>query len=30
MNGFDISSHQTGIDLSKIDCDFIITKATEG
>ena len=30
MNGFDISSHQAGIDLSKIDCDFIITKATEG
>lgn len=30
MNGIDISSHQTGIDLSKINCDFVITKATEG
>lgn len=30
MNGIDIASHQTGIDLSKINCDFVITKATEG
>lgn len=30
MNGIDISSHQTGIDLSKVPCDFVIIKATGG
>lgn len=30
MNGIDISSHQTGIDLSKVPCDFVIIKATQG
>ena len=30
LKGIDISNHQRGIDLSKIDCDFIIIKATEG
>lgn len=30
MNGIDISSWQSGIDLSKVPCDFVIVKATEG
>lgn len=30
MNGIDISKHQAGLDLSKIKCDFVIVKATEG
>lgn len=30
MNGIDISSYQAGMDLYKIDCDFVIVKATEG
>ena len=30
MNGIDISSYQTGIDLSKVPCDFVIIKATGG
>lgn len=30
MNGIDISSYQTGIDLGKVPCDFAIVKATEG
>lgn len=30
LKGIDISKWQTGIDLSKIDCDFVIVKATEG
>lgn len=30
LKGIDISKWQAGIDLSKIDCDFIIIKATEG
>lgn len=30
MNGIDISSHQSGIDLSVVPCDFVIVKATEG
>ena len=30
LNGIDISSHQTGIDLAKVPCDFVICKATEG
>ena len=30
MNGIDIASHQTGIDLSKVPCDFVIAKATGG
>ena len=30
MNGIDISGHQRGIDLSKIPCDFVIIKATQG
>lgn len=30
MNGIDISSWQTGIDLSAVPCDFVIIKATQG
>lgn len=30
MQGIDISSWQTGIDLSKVPCDFAIIKATQG
>lgn len=30
MNGVDISHWQKGIDLSRINCDFVIAKATEG
>lgn len=30
LRGIDISSYQTGIDLSKVPCDFVIVKATEG
>jgi GH25 family lysozyme M1 (1,4-beta-N-acetylmuramidase)/LysM repeat protein len=30
MNGIDISKWQAGLDLSKIKCDFVIVKATEG
>jgi len=30
MNGIDISRWQSGLDLSKIDCDFVIVKATQG
>ena len=30
LKGIDISNHQRGIDLSRIDCDFVIVKATEG
>lgn len=30
MNGIDIASYQAGIDLSKVPCDFVIVKATEG
>lgn len=30
MNGIDIASYQAGIDLSKVPCDFVIIKATQG
>ena len=30
MNGIDISIYQKNIDLSKVACDFVIVKATEG
>lgn len=30
LKGIDISNYQRGLDLSKIDCDFVIIKATEG
>ena len=30
LKGIDISNHQRGIDLSKVNCDFVIMKATEG
>lgn len=30
LKGIDISNHQRGLNLSKIDCDFVIIKATEG
>lgn len=30
MHGIDIASHQSGIDLSKVPCDFVIAKATGG
>ena len=29
MNGIDIASYQTGIDLGVVPCDFVIVKATE-
>lgn len=30
MNGIDISNWQKGIDLTKVPCDFVIIKATQG
>ena len=30
LNGIDIASYQTGIDLNVVPCDFVIVKATEG
>lgn len=30
MNGIDIASHQAGINLAAVPCDFVIVKATEG
>lgn len=30
LKGIDISNYQRGLDLSKVDCDFVICKATEG
>jgi lysozyme len=30
MNGIDISEYQRDIDLSKVPCDFVIVKATQG
>lgn len=30
MNGIDVSNWQRGIDISKVPCDFVITKATQG
>lgn len=30
MQGIDIASHQTGIDLNKVPVDFVIEKATQG
>ena len=30
MNGIDISRYQKGIDLSKVPCEFVIVKATQG
>lgn len=30
LKGIDISNHQSNIDLSKVACDFVIIKATEG
>ena len=30
MQGIDISGWQAGIDLSKVPCDFVIVKATQG
>ena len=30
MQGIDISNYQRGLDLSKVPCDFMICKATEG
>ena len=30
LNGIDISSHQSGIDLTVVPCDFVIIKATQG
>ena len=30
LKGVDISNHQRGLDISKIQCDFVIVKATEG
>lgn len=30
LRGIDIASYQAGIDLSRVPCDFVIVKATEG
>lgn len=30
LNGIDIASYQTGLDFSKVPCDFAIVKATQG
>jgi len=30
MNGIDIASHQKGIDLTRVDADFVIIKITQG
>ena len=30
MNGIDIASYQTGIDLTVVPCDFVIVKAKIG
>lgn len=30
MNGIDIASYQSALDLTKVDCDFVIIKATQG
>lgn len=30
MNGIDVSNWNRGIDIGKIDCDFVIAKATQG
>lgn len=30
MNGIDIASYQTGIDLNVVPCDFVIIKTTQG
>ena len=30
MNGIDVSTWQRGIDISKVPCDFVIAKATQG
>lgn len=30
MNGIDIASYQSGINLKKVPCDFVIIKATQG
>lgn len=30
MNGIDVSNWQNGINVSKVPCDFVITKATQG
>lgn len=30
LNGIDISSYQTGINLTAVPCDFVIVKATQG
>lgn len=30
LNGIDVSNYQRGLDLSKVPCDFVICKATEG
>lgn len=30
MDGIDVSSWQTGIDISRVECDFVVAKATEG
>ena len=30
MNGIDIARYQKGIDLSRVPCDFVIVKATQG
>ena len=30
MNGFDIASYQSGLNIGSVPCDFVIIKATQG
>ena len=30
LRGIDIASHQRGLDIASVDCDFVIVKATQG
>ena len=30
MNGFDIASYQSGLNIGPVPCDFVIIKATQG
>lgn len=30
LRGIDIASHQAGLDITAVDCDFVIVKATQG
>ena len=30
LNGIDVASYQAGLEPSKVPCDFVIVKATQG